>query len=63
MALGNIPGTRIYHNLSRYREALGVPSFLILAVESPMYFANSAYLQERLVQSSNDEYIAKSNIA
>lgn len=50
MVLGNIPGTQIYQNLSRYREALKVPSFLILAVESPIYFANSTYIQERLVQ-------------
>jgi sulfate transporter 3 len=47
MALGNIQGTQIYQNLSRYREASRVPSFLILAVESPIYFANSTYLQER----------------
>lgn len=48
--LGNIPGTQIYQNVERYREALRVPSFLILAVEAPIYFANSTYLQERLVQ-------------
>ncbi|KAA8541824.1 hypothetical protein F0562_022976 [Nyssa sinensis] len=50
MALGNIPGTQIYHNLSRYKEALRVPSFFILAVESPVYFANSTYLQERILR-------------
>lgn len=50
MVLGNIPGTQIYQNPSRYREAMKVPSFLILAVESPIYFANSTYIQERLVQ-------------
>lgn len=49
MVLGNIPGTQTYHNLNRYREALRIPSFLILAVEAPIYFANSTYLQERLV--------------
>lgn len=49
VALGNIPGTHIYQSLNRYREALRVSSFLILAVESPIYFANSTYLQERLV--------------
>ena len=47
MALGNIQGTQIYQNVTRYREALRVPSFLILGIESPIYFANSTYLQER----------------
>lgn len=46
--LGNIPGTQIFHNINQYKEALRVPSFLILAVESPIYFANSTYLRERL---------------
>ncbi|MED6111336.1 putative sulfate transporter 3.4, variant 2 [Stylosanthes scabra] len=50
LVLGNIPGTQIFHNVNQYKEALRVPSFLILAVESPMYFANSTYLQERLVE-------------
>ena len=49
MVLGYIPGTQIYQNLNRYREALRVPSFLIIAIESPIYFANSTYLQERSV--------------
>ena len=51
LIMGNIKGTQIYHSLSRYKEASRVPSFLILAIESPIYFANSTYLQERLVPS------------
>lgn len=47
MVLGNIPGTQIYRNIKRYQNAARVPSFLILAIESPIYFANSTYLQER----------------
>lgn len=50
VVLGNIPGTQIFYNINQYKEALRVPSFLILAVESPIYFANSTYLQERLVK-------------
>lgn len=50
VVLGNIPGTQIYQNLSRYKETVRVPSFFILAIESPMYFANSMYLQERLAK-------------
>ncbi|KAM6585834.1 hypothetical protein CsatB_012836 [Cannabis sativa] len=63
MVLGNIPGTQIYHSINRYREALRVPSFLILAVESPMYFANSTYLQERILRliREEEEKIAANN--
>ena len=50
LEFGNIPGTQIYQSLKRYREASRVPGFLILAVESPLYFANCTYLQERLVK-------------
>lgn len=49
MVLGNIPRTQTFHSLNRYREALRIPSFLILAIEAPIYFANTTYLQERSV--------------
>ncbi|XP_058004878.1 probable sulfate transporter 3.4 [Hevea brasiliensis] len=55
LVMGNIPGTHIYQSLNRYREARRVPSFLILAVESPMYFANSTYLQERILRWVREE--------
>lgn len=45
--LGNIPRTQIYQNVNRYTEAVRIPSFVIIAVEAPIYFANSTYLQER----------------
>ncbi|CAI9757746.1 unnamed protein product [Fraxinus pennsylvanica] len=53
--LGNIPGTQIYQNLNRYREAVRVQSFLILAVEAPIYFANSTYIQERILRWIREE--------
>ncbi|KAK8574700.1 hypothetical protein V6N12_062387 [Hibiscus sabdariffa] len=53
--LGNIPGTHIYQSLNRYKEASRVPSFLILAIESPIYFANSTYLQERMLRWIREE--------
>ncbi|KAF8400769.1 hypothetical protein HHK36_014069 [Tetracentron sinense] len=55
VVLGNIPGTQIYQNLGRYGEASRVPSFLILAIESPIYFANSTYLQERILRWVREE--------
>ncbi|KAL2243362.1 probable sulfate transporter 3.4 [Sesamum indicum] len=61
--LGNIPGTQIYQNLSRYRDAVRVPSFLIIAVEAPMYFANSTYLHERILRwiREEEEWLASNN--
>ncbi|XP_009598569.1 probable sulfate transporter 3.4 [Nicotiana tomentosiformis] len=53
--LGNIPGTQVYQNLSRYRTAVRIPSFLILAVEAPIYFANSTYLKERILRWIREE--------
>lgn len=44
---GNIKGTDIYRNLHQYKEAQRVPGFLILALEAPINFANSNYLNER----------------
>ncbi|XP_047963720.1 probable sulfate transporter 3.4 [Salvia hispanica] len=53
--LGNIPGTRVYQSLNRYKEAVRIPSFFILAVEAPIYFANSTYLQERILRWIREE--------
>ncbi|XP_050383783.1 probable sulfate transporter 3.4 [Argentina anserina] len=55
VAMGNIPGTQIYQNLNRYKEASRIPSFLILAIEAPFYFANSTYLQERILRWVREE--------
>ncbi|KAE9621336.1 putative SLC26A/SulP transporter [Lupinus albus] len=55
LVLGNIPGTPIFRNLNQYREALRISSFLILAIESPMYYANSTYLQERILRWVREE--------
>lgn len=46
--LGNIPGTDIYRNLHHYKEAITIPGFLILSIQSPINFANSTYLTERI---------------
>ncbi|KAJ4835634.1 hypothetical protein Tsubulata_023347 [Turnera subulata] len=53
--LGNIPGTDIYQSLALYKNALRVPSFLILRIESPIMFSNSIYLQERILRWIRDE--------
>ncbi|XP_057545613.1 probable sulfate transporter 3.4 [Amaranthus tricolor] len=55
VSLGNIPGTQMFQSLERYKNALGIPSFLILSVEAPIYFANSMYLQERILRFIREE--------
>ncbi|KAK4413882.1 putative sulfate transporter 3.4 [Sesamum alatum] len=55
VSLGNIPGTQIYQNRSRYTDAVRIPSFLILGIEAPIYFANSTYLQERILRWIREE--------
>ncbi|KAK9706046.1 hypothetical protein RND81_07G101200 [Saponaria officinalis] len=53
--LGNISGTQIFQNVERYENASRIPSFLIIGVEAPFYFANSTYLQERILRSIREE--------
>ncbi|KAI4373232.1 hypothetical protein MLD38_011381 [Melastoma candidum] len=48
--LGNIPGTDIYRNTDQYKDAVGVPGFLILSIEAPINFANTNYLNERILR-------------
>ncbi|KAM3380249.1 putative sulfate transporter 3.4 [Capsicum galapagoense] len=53
--LGYIASTRSFQSLSRYDTAVRIPSFLIIAVEAPFYFANSTYLQERTLRWIREE--------
>lgn len=53
--LGNIPDTQIFQSVDRYKNAVRIPSFLILGVEAPIYFANSMYLQERTLRLIREE--------
>ncbi|PUZ62247.1 hypothetical protein GQ55_4G341400 [Panicum hallii var. hallii] len=52
---GIIPGTQSYRSVVQYREAVRVPSFLIVGVESAIYFSNSMYLVERVMRFLRDE--------
>lgn len=56
--VGNIPGTDIYRDIHHYKEATTVPGFLILSIESPINFANTTYLNERILRWIED-YEAK----
>jgi SulP family sulfate permease len=46
--LGRLPGTEIYRNISRYPEAETFDGLLIFRFDASLYFANSAYLKDRL---------------
>ena len=48
--LGNIPGTNIYRNLHHYKDGMKVPGFLILSIEAAINFANTTYLNERILR-------------
>ncbi|CAN1138246.1 Probable sulfate transporter 3.3 [Linum perenne] len=50
MELGSIPGTNIYRNLHHYKDSVRVPGFLILSIQSPINFANTNYLKERIMR-------------
>nr|CAB3469472.1 unnamed protein product [Digitaria exilis] len=52
---GLIPGTQSYRSVVQYREAVRVPAFLVVGVESAIYFANSMYLVERVMRFLRDE--------
>lgn len=52
--LGNIAGTDIYRNLHHYKDAMSVKGFLILSIEAPINFANTTYLNERILRWIED---------
>ncbi|CAN0871597.1 Probable sulfate transporter 3.3 [Linum grandiflorum] len=50
MEMGSIPGTNIYRNIHHYKDAVRIPGFLILSIQSPINFANTNYLKERIMR-------------
>ncbi|XP_004296670.1 PREDICTED: sulfate transporter 3.1-like [Fragaria vesca subsp. vesca] len=46
--LGKIPNTSVYRSVDQYPTANNIPGVLILQIDSPIYFANSNYLRERI---------------
>ncbi|XP_020572401.1 sulfate transporter 1.3-like [Phalaenopsis equestris] len=53
--LGNLSGTSIYRNIQQYPEANRVPGFVIVRVDSVIYFSNSNYVKERVLRWLRDE--------
>ena len=48
--LGRLPGTRIYRNVRRYRDAQHHAGVLILRFDAPLHFANKDYFARVLRQ-------------
>ena len=46
--LGQLPGTQIYRNVKQYADAEQAPGVLVLRIDAPIYFANVAYVKDRL---------------
>ncbi|KAL8523031.1 hypothetical protein ACS0TY_013124 [Phlomoides rotata] len=55
LVLGNIPESKVYRSVDHYQNANNVPGVLILEIDSPIYFANSNYLRERISRWIDDE--------
>ncbi|PRQ40931.1 putative SLC26A/SulP transporter [Rosa chinensis] len=54
--LGNIPGTDIFRDLQHYKESTAtVPGFLIISIEAAINFANTTYLNERILRWVEEE--------
>lgn len=47
--LGRLPGTEIYRNVHRYKEARCTPGVLALRIDAPLFFANTAFLKRTLI--------------
>ncbi|KAK1421719.1 hypothetical protein QVD17_24277 [Tagetes erecta] len=48
--LGRLPGTTIYRNIQQYPEAYTYNGIVIFRIDSPIYFANTSYIKDRLRQ-------------
>jgi SulP family sulfate permease len=44
--LGRLPGSTLYRNSKRFREAVAVPGVLILRIDAQFYFGNVSFLKE-----------------
>ncbi|KAK1413917.1 hypothetical protein QVD17_29654 [Tagetes erecta] len=53
--LGNIPDTSLYRDVEQYPGAINIPKTLVLQLGSPIYFANSGYIRERILRWVRDE--------
>ncbi|KAL8223383.1 hypothetical protein R6Q57_018858 [Mikania cordata] len=57
--LGNIPDTVLFRDIEQYPSAISIPRTLVLQLGSPIYFANSGYIRERILRWVRDEQASK----
>ncbi|KAD2393854.1 hypothetical protein E3N88_40831 [Mikania micrantha] len=57
--LGNIPDTVLFRDVEQYPGAISIPRTLVLQLGSPIYFANSGYIRERILRWVRDEQASK----
>ncbi|XP_028754248.1 high affinity sulfate transporter 2-like isoform X1 [Neltuma alba] len=55
VALGKLPGTKVYRNIYQYPSARQIPGMLIIRVDSAIYFSNSNYIKDRILRWLQDE--------
>ncbi|KAL6330843.1 hypothetical protein AAG906_009271 [Vitis piasezkii] len=53
--LGNIPNSTLYRDVEQYPAATSFPGVLVLQLGSPIHFANSTYIRERILRWINEE--------
>jgi len=53
--LGNIPGTSIYRNVEQYPESTTVSGILAIRVDAAIYFSNSNYIHDKILQYLEEE--------
>ncbi|KAH1038711.1 hypothetical protein J1N35_040454 [Gossypium stocksii] len=46
--LGRLPGTTVYRNIQQYPDAYTYNGIVIVRIDSPIYFANTSYIKDRL---------------
>eukprot|EP00048_Salpingoeca_helianthica_P003841 m.71146 g.71146 ORF g.71146 m.71146 type:complete len:899 (-) comp12928_c0_seq2:1889-4585(-) len=46
--LGRMPGSREYGDVEMHREALVTPGIVVMRFDSPLFFANAAFVKEKL---------------
>lgn len=49
--LGKLPGSDVYRNIERYPEARIADGVLALRIDGPLYFANTAFLQDTVSEA------------
>ncbi|XP_041006687.1 probable sulfate transporter 3.5 [Juglans microcarpa x Juglans regia] len=53
--LGKVPNSTIYRDMEQYPDSADLKGILVLQLGSPIYFANSTYIRERILRWIREE--------